>query len=78
MAGSIVKITVSKELRRHAQLTSQSFELLDGEELRVAIDISYDAVVEKNGRIDQEQLRKKNDELELLLLALAEKVIRFA
>lgn len=68
---TVTKITNKKEIIRHARLTRQSYELLEGTELRDAIDIAYDAVVEKNGRIDLKQLKRKNDELEMYLAVKA-------
>jgi hypothetical protein len=68
-----------RELKRHAILVRQSYELLEGTELRDAIDIAYDAIVKKNGRIDQKQLMKKNNELEMYLaVKAANNITRYA
>jgi hypothetical protein len=66
------------QLARHARLVRQSHEALEGLELRKAIDIAYEAIQKKNGRINFTQLQSKNRELELYLLSKAEYISKWA
>jgi hypothetical protein len=66
------------ELARHARLVRESHEALAGEELRVAIDIAYEAIQKENGRINFTQLQSKNRELEIYLLSKAEYISKWA
>lgn len=66
------------ELARHARLVRESHEALAGLELRKAIDIAYEAIQKKNGRIDYKQLKLKNDQLDVYLMSKAEFISKWA